>query len=110
MSDYWKDNGIEKPQAVVVCAACKSEDLILCSARHWDKTMRRQLEVINAQDIEGLSLTLKAKHFTQGFINQFGEFMTRKEAMKVAIDAGQKVDIKRGCGGNKERLYSEGLY
>jgi len=30
--------------------------------------------------------------------------------MKIAIAAGQKADIKRGCGGDKGILYSEGLY
>jgi len=43
----------------------------------------------------------------QGFVDQHGEFMTREEAHKVAIEAGQ---IIRRCGGDEERLFSENLY
>jgi hypothetical protein len=43
----------------------------------------------------------------QGFIDQFGDFMTREEARKVALDAGQ---VRRRVGGDSERLFSENLY
>lgn len=102
MSDYWKENGIKKPQQVVVCAACKRGELIIAGARHFDKVMRSQLNHIAART--------HAIEWQEGFINQFGDFLTREEAMKVAIAAGQKIDIMRGCGGDKETLYSEGLY
>ena len=102
IEDYWERNGIKKPQAVVVCAACKHEDLILCGARHWDSVMNNQYNYLHDQP--------KAFLFEQGFINQFGEFLTREEAMIVALDAGQTVDIERGCGGNEKILFSEGLY
>jgi hypothetical protein len=95
----------EKPTRKVVCAACRYGLLILCSARHWDLVMRYQYQL--------------AKHtgaypgtgeFEQGFIDQFGTFMDRKEAMTVAKAAGQQIDIERGCGGDETTLYSEGLY
>ena len=102
MSDYWTDNSLVKPQAVVVCAACKYEDLILCGARHWDKVMNIQYKNLNNP--------AKSMFFEQGFINQFGEFLTREEAMIVALEAGQTVDVERGCGGDDKILFSEGLY
>jgi len=48
--------------------------------------------------------------WAQGFIDQWGVFMCREEAMQVAKDAGQAIDIERGCGGSTTVLYSEGLY
>ena len=46
----------------------------------------------------------------QGFVNQFGEFLTREEAWEIA-DAQGKVDIERNGGENtRGTLYSEGLY
>jgi hypothetical protein len=102
--DYWEANNIEKPTPVVVCAACKYNDLILCSARHWDKVMNIQL-----RQIRMINEKVKAHHFIEGFINQFGEFLTREDAYIVAENAGQKIDLD-GCGGMPGTLFSEGLY
>ena len=98
--DYWTANNLVKPQQVVVCAACRKDGIILAGARHYDKVMRSQADAIGT----------KLVGFEEGFIDQFGDFLTREEAMKIAIAAGQKVDIERGCGGDTEILYSEGLY
>jgi hypothetical protein len=103
MSDYWKDNGLIKPQQVVVCAACRSGSVVIAGARHFDKVMLSQLVAIKSSRPLG-------NGWEQGFIDQFGDFLTREEAMKIAIASGQKVDIVRGCGGDKETLFSEGLY
>jgi hypothetical protein len=102
MADYWKENNIKKPRQVVVCAACRRGDVVIAGARHYDKVMRSQLNAIGLKtyDVE----------WEEGFINQFGDFLTRKEAMQVALSSGQKVDIARGCGGDKDVLFSEGLY
>lgn len=100
MSDYWKDNNIDKPQSVVVCAANRYGDLIIPSARHHDKLMNKIIMAIGE---------LSKLDSEQGFINQFGEFLTREEAMIVAKEAGQKINI-RGCGGSNVTLFSEGLY
>jgi hypothetical protein len=89
----------------VVCAACRYGLLILCSARHWDSIMHDQYFLAKATgNYPG------EQAFEQGFIDQFGRFMDRKEAMQVAKAAGQQIDIKRGCGGDETTLYSEGLY
>lgn len=105
MSDYWKDNNIKKPQQVVVCAACRRGDIILAGARHFDKVMLSQAKAIDGALRPGAGF-----EFEEGFIDQFGDFLTREEAMAIAIAAGQKVDIERGCGGHKDTLFSEGLY
>ena len=104
MSDYWKDNNIVKPQQIVVCAACKQDDIIICGARHWDKIMNNIYRAMKAADPD-----IHSSKFDQGFINQFGEFLTREEAMQVVKDNGQPFNKKRN-GGSDIELYSEGLY
>ena len=103
MSDYWKDNGIEKPQQIIVCAAIRIGDwsYLLCGARHWDSVMHKQADKM------GLSRKLITEE--QGFIDQFGEFLSRKEAMKIVKENGQPFNIERN-GGSDDELYSEGLY
>lgn len=103
MSDYWKDNNIKKPQQKIVCAACSDSTIIICGARHWDKIMNRQFDAIKRTNPD-----LRSSKFEQGFIDQFGEFLTRKEAMKVVKENGQPFDAERN--GDDDELYSEGLY
>lgn len=102
MSNYWGKNNIKKPQQIVVCAACKKGDTIIAGARHFDKVMRSQFKAMNEPIPYGLN-------WEEGFIDQFGDFLTRKEAMIIAQQAGQKINYK-GCGNSFETLYSEGLY
>ena len=95
MSDYWKDNNIEKPQQVVVCAACKWEDIIICGARHWDKVMRAQFQYISMIE------DTKPPRWEQGFIDQFGDFLSREVAAEIAFISKQA---------NTSVLFSEDLY
>ena len=103
MGDYWKDNNIKKPQQIVVCAACRSGELVIAGARHFDKVMRSQILAIKRNNLLG-------NGWEEGFIDQFGDFLSREQAMKTALAARQKVDIERGCGGDMTTLFSEGLY
>jgi hypothetical protein len=99
MNDYWTENGLIKPDSIVVCAANKHRESgrIICGPRHWDKTMR-------SQKLE----TETFKGWDQGFVNQFGEFLTREEAWDVAVKQNQ---IRHYCyGGQTGYLYSENLY
>ena len=96
--DYWQKNSIKKPQQIVVCAAIQVDDVLLCGARHCDKVMRAQAKAM------GISM----KCAKQGFIDQFGDFLTREEAMKIVKANGQPFNIKRNSG--DVVLFSEGLY
>ena len=98
MSDYWTDNGLVKPQQVVVCAAIKVGDVIFCGARHCDSVMRGQAKAMGVSLARG----------RQGFIDQFGDFLTRKEAMEIVKKNGQPFNIERNVG--DINLFSEGLY
>lgn len=86
----------------VVCAAVRlGGKLIVCGPRHLDATMH---EVIRALPTH-LSYSLHGAE--QGFVDQRGAFLTRAEALEVALAASQ---IIRRCGGDETALYSENLY
>ncbi len=90
----------------VICAACEYAGILILGPRHWDKTMHKQYKLMH----KSKDNFPKGCLFRQGFIDQFGIFMDRKEAMQVANTANQPIDIDRGCGGDNTTLYSEGLY
>lgn len=85
----------------VVCAALLVNDHLVCGPRHYDAVMLGHLKLINEP--------YSSANVIQGFIDQFGVFMNRHEAMQVAKDSGQKINFERN-GGDSTRLYSEGLY
>ena len=82
----------------IVCAAVKfpSGEIIL-GARHWDNRMRETVKMLG----------LKPGEEEQGFIDQFGVYVDRKEAMKIATEANQ---ITRIISGSGKELFSENLY
>ena len=83
---------------MIICAACKLEDIILCGARHWDSVMRSQYKYM-----PGLR-----NYFEQGFIDERGNFYTREEALTHAKQCSQSIDYDRN--GSVTKLFSEGLY
>lgn len=95
------------PGRRVVCSAIRHPDgWIICSARHFDPIMRDQVAMMDytrtTNDWQNPD--------QQGFIDQWGQFMTRTEAWKVAENAGQ---ILRRVGGDTidgGTLFSENLY
>lgn len=84
----------------VVSAVCKYEDVIVCSPRHYDMTMRNQLKLLP----EGAFNKHRA---IQGFVDQYGTFMSREEAAYVVIANKQPLRDYEILNG---RLYSENLY
>lgn len=97
---YWNDSGITPPVEKVVCAANRLNDgTIICGARHWDDIMRNVADKI---------IGTRKADAEQGFINQFGVFLTRKEAMSVVRASGQPFNQDRN--GSCDSLFSEGLY
>lgn len=88
-------------QRRVVCAALRNADgLVICGPRHYDKVMRQQIQC-------STSVRWKNGDVEQGFVDQFGAFMTREQALAVAVMADQ---IVRRCGGDDHELFSENLY
>lgn len=84
----------------IVCAANRSngEGIIVCGARHFDNVMHTV--------IRNLPETNSPRLWTQGFIDNRGVFLNRKEALKVAQVAGQI----RNKTMPDDRLFSEDLY
>lgn len=91
----------------VVCSAIRAKDgELLLGIRHYDAVMHRAIEA----RIDGDKFMHRLDE-DQGFVDQHGEFMSRKLAYRIAKNAGQPVDeTKCGHGVNGMRLYSEGLY
>lgn len=82
-----------KSKPWIVCAAIKNNEVIIAGARHFDMVMQSSLEILR----DNVSLG----KFQQGFIDQYGNFYNRQEAMKIVKESGQPFNAKRN---------SEGLY
>lgn len=93
----WKPDYSVTPRRIV-CAAMRKEGRIVTGARHYDKVMRSQMEAA-----EGLVWWRGCR---QGFIDQFGDFIDREEAWKIAEEQEQ---IRRDVA-SKGVLFSENLY
>jgi hypothetical protein len=111
----------------IVCAANRNlrTGAIVAGARHFDGLMHAQITARgesrwpwkNIQHhLKGIGTNLLALlriqrndwvDSDQGFIDQWGTFLTRQEAHKIALQQGQVI---HRCGGDKEKLFSESLY
>lgn len=91
----------DRPARSVVCAANKYGDLVFTGVRHYCPVMVFNMA---AYDIRALS---QQHGEVQGFIDQFGVFMDRKEAAIVAKESGQ---LARYGNFVPEVLFSEDLY
>lgn len=91
----------------VVCAAIRATDgRLVLGIRHYSRDMHEQ--IAHRDD------RLRFQHLhdpDQGFVDQFGIYMTREEAYPVALAAGQ-LWRPEACGEGLDgpKLYSEGLY
>lgn len=91
-------------QRRVVCAANRLPDgRLLLGARHFDRLMTHQAYVLRKRYSRGEIATSE-----QGFIDQWGDFLTRTEVWEVAVAADQI--RRRGPGFDGPELYSENLY
>lgn len=107
---------------VVVCAAVRTKGgHIILGARHYDTRMRETIkkiietptEVTNiAMHMHGQSSQEPDNWYTaeQGFIDQWGTFLTRTEAWKIAEAANQIAFQVGGDTIDGGTLYSENLY
>lgn len=92
----------------VVCAACINSltgDMIL-GARHFDNLMRQSIKALAKDNCceKGWSDS------QQGFIDQNGIFINRREAWKIAKEANQTLYNVGGDQKDFGTLYSENLY
>jgi len=87
---------------IVVCAANKWGDVIVLGARHFDSLMHSHIKRLP-------SLPTSPAEWEQGFVDQHGVFMDRREALQVAINAGQ-IGRYRPKTNPDYQLFSEDLY
>lgn len=88
----------QNPESIkIICAAIlvNNQDII-CSVRHYDETMAKQLEKYKG------SLIIQ-----QGFVDNKGNFWTREGARQIAEAANQ---IVNRVPNDEYRLFSENLY
>lgn len=97
--EYEKSFSNQNKDQFVVCAAMRNDNgVIICSPRHFDSIACMQVRE-NEWD-----LWRKAE---QGFVDQYGTFLTREEAWAIANKNNQ---VTRRVGGDEGRLFSENLY
>ena len=91
----------------IVCAAIRAADgELLLGVRHYSTDMHQQIKA----RYDGKKFCNRLDD-DQGFVNQFGEFLSRAEAYEVAKAANQIVYPERcGKGLDGPKLYTEGLY
>lgn len=87
----------------IVCAAnrLKFTNAVVVGVRHYDAFMRRQIAQSEYNWCDPVE---------QGFIDQFGVFLTRTEAWVIAEKNGQILRRVGGDTANDGTLYSENLY
>ena len=70
----------------VVCAAImnKKTGLIICGARHYDTIMMKTISELLTS-----SKQKEWENTEEGFIDQYGSFLTRSEAYHIATQSGQ---------------------
>lgn len=84
------------PSRRVVCAANRVGDVIAIGIRHGCPLMRINMRAL------GIKLDASTE---QGFVDQLGTFLTREEAMRMALGNGQHAG-----GGSCDILFSEDIY
>ena len=89
-------------QRKVVCAANKYGNYMFIGVRYFCPIMCKNMETY---DIPWLRKEFGEE---QGFIDQYGVFLNRKEALQVALDAHQMDGRQKTTP--YDRLFSEDIY
>lgn len=92
------------PTRVIVCAANRYRDTIVTGPRHFDSTMHNTINVMDTA-FKPTDYSL----WEEGFVDQWGVFLTREDALVVAAAAGQ-IDVRRPKSAPLDQLFSEDLY
>lgn len=117
----------QKPLQRVVCAAIRHpKGWLIIGPRHFDKTMHIAIEEASRGEAYRMG-AVESKPYRQpwyraeqGFIDQWGTYLTRKEAWRVVARVGQPFRFVGSQSGQAafenpedyldQELYSENLY
>ena len=105
-ADWWDGRLLQR---VIVCAANRFKlkdggELVIPGTRHYSKDMALVLDQMRDKVVSE-----QVYGDDQGFLDQWGNYLTRKEALIVATHAGQ-INTRRQKGGLADTLFSEDLY
>ena len=95
-------NRLKPTRSIVASANRYSNGLTLVGVRHWDEHMHTQALCYRENGI-----LPNDKDPEQGFLDNHGNFLNRRQALIVAKAANQ---IVKRVGGDEQELYSENLY
>ncbi|AKU43935.1 hypothetical protein CPT_Merlin289 [Citrobacter phage Merlin] len=106
IADWWDGR---KLQRRIVCAANRFElkaggYLVIPGSRHYSKDMAEVLD-----QVKDKLVTDHVHDEDQGFIDQWGEYHNRKDALIIATHSGQ-INTVRKKGAPYDTLFSEDLY
>lgn len=106
IAEWWDGR---KLQRRIVCAANRFQlkdggTLVIPGARHYSRDMAEVIDQVRDKLVKD-----HVHGDDQGFIDQWGEYHTREEALIIATHAGQ-VNTVRKKGGPEDELFSEDLY
>ncbi|ARW58236.1 hypothetical protein [Serratia phage X20] len=104
---YWWDG--RKLQRRIVCAANRFElkdggTVVIPGSRHYSKDMADVIDLVRDKVV-----TDHVHGEDQGFIDQWGEYWNREDALIIATHAGQ-INTVREKGAPLDTLFSEDLY
>ncbi len=102
-----KNDIIDLPRRIVCAANRDKSGAVILGARHWDQTMHAAFAIWREAKNH---VTRDMRFIEQGFIDQYGAFLNRQEAWKVAEAAGQIIRRVGGDDTDGGTLYSENLY
>ena len=94
----------EEHQQRIVAAANRYGDLVVVGVRHHCPVMGAQLRALKEA---GAIETTHTRD--QGFVDNFGNYHSREDALKIAIAAGQ-INVVRPKTSPEYQLFSEDLY
>lgn len=106
VADWWDGR---KLQRRIVCAANRFElkeggTIVIPGTRHYSPDMAKVLDLIRDKVV-----TDHVSGDNQGFVDQWGWYFTREEAVIIAKHAGQLNTVRKKTGPEDE-LFSEDLY
>jgi len=105
----WRWEKYNKPLQIVA-AANRYGDMVIVGSRHYCVSMNAQIDLIGLDALRAYAALFDSPEeygYQQGFIDQYGKFHDRKQALAIALENGQvkKEDLHTG-----NDLYSEDLW
>lgn len=106
IADWWDGRLLQRR---IVCAANRFKlktggYLVIPGSRHYSKDMAEVIDQVRDKVVND-----HVHGDDQGFIDQWGEYFTREEALVIATHAGQ-INKVRPKSGPADELFSEDLY